>query len=101
MAVNIEYEFKKIADDLTKLVQDELRRQKLIETGKLINSVKFIVTKTPTGYMISLDAVDYFKFVNEKYKVTENVFRSVAYTNIQERIKNLYSLVITEELNEN
>lgn len=98
---NIDSEFNAIANDLTKLYQDEIKRQGLIESGKLLNSISFKANKIPSGYSLDMTAVDYFEYIDKKYQISKNVFKSIGYKNVQTRIQKAYNLIILEAIKQN
>ena len=89
MGLNLDSEYRNIASELTRLVQDEIKRQGLVKTGRLLNSINFISTKTNDGYKLSMEAIDYFPYIDNKYGVLDNVFNSPSYSNIQDKIGDL------------
>ena len=93
-------EFNQIAADFTALIKGEIKRLGLFKTGKMFNSINFISKKTPSGYKLQMEAVDYFSEVNDKYKIIENALKTDKYKNIEKRIITLSNLMILEELKE-
>jgi len=89
MAINIDTEIKQICDDLTRLIQDEIRKQKLISTGKMLNSIRFVGKKVPSGINFQMESVDYFAILDDKYKISENAFKTMDFQRIQERIADI------------
>jgi len=61
-----------ISNEIKLLLRDELRRQRLVETGKLINSIQVSYTNN----VIKVTGVDYFEFINQKYNIIDNVMKS-------------------------
>jgi hypothetical protein len=98
MAANLQQELNDIANDFTKLYQNEIKKQGLVKTGRLLNSIRVILIKTSTGYKFSVEAVDYFTPLDEKYHISETVFKTREYEMIQERITNVYNLIVIEEI---
>ena len=98
MAANLQQELNDIANDFTKLYQNEIKRQGLVKTGKLLNSIRVNVKQTSTGFNFAVEAIDYFGPLDEKYRISENVFNSRDYQIIQERIANVYNLIVIEEI---
>lgn len=92
--VNLTNEYTKIANRLTKLYQDELRRLGLVETGKLLNSIRWFVVTTPDGFTLRMESLDYFEFLDTKYKITDNIQRSTQYNQIVDDI----TIIITNGL---
>lgn len=95
--MSIESDYNTIAQDMTNLLKDELVRQKLVNTGKLLNSIRFTATKTSTGYKFSLFAEDYFSYLDNEYHLLDNMFKSSGYQLIEER---LTTIVVNSLLNE-
>lgn len=98
MAVNFKLEYDRIASQLTRLFQDELRRQGLVDTGTLLNSVKWTVKETSTGWDLQMEAMDYFTYLDDRYNISKNVFASSTYIQIQTQIGELYNSYIIEQL---
>lgn len=97
MARNITSELNSIARDITKLITDELTRQKLVNTGKLNSSFKVSVVSVPTGYSISIESLDYFKYLDAEHGILDNVFSSASYARIQEQIADLFVSQILDD----
>jgi len=96
---SLDQEFNSIANDLTQLYKDEIKRQGLVESGRLLNSISFKANKVPSGYSLDMTAVDYFEYLDKKYNISKNVFISIGYKRVQERIAKAYSLIIIESIN--
>ena len=86
------------AKELTKLFRDELTSQGLVESGKLRDSINWVVITTPQGFTLRMEALDYFKYLDDKYRITDNVFRGAAYDRVQEQIANAYNYIILDDL---
>ena len=99
MAVNFKIEFDRIANELTRLFQDEIKRQGLVDTGKLLNSVKWTVRETSNGWDLQMEALDYFQYLDDRYSISKNVFASAQYERVQTQIADTYNLYIIEQLN--
>ena len=98
---NYQSEFQRIADDLTNLFKDEIKRQGLVETGKLLNSIRFTAREKTGGWEIVMVAEDYFTFLDEKYHISRNVYASMGYQNTQKQIANVYNLMLLDVINLN
>lgn len=98
MAVNFKLEYERIASQLTRLFQDEIKKQGLVDSGDLLASVKWTVKETATGWELKMEAMDYFKYLDDRYKISDNVFNSSTYIQIQTQIGELYNLYIIEQL---
>lgn len=68
------------------LVKAEITRQKLVDSGQLLRSVKFRFKMTPEGPMLQLEAEDYFKFLDSDYGIMKNVYKTVDFKNIIKEI---------------
>jgi hypothetical protein len=91
-------ELELAANELTRLFQQELTSQGLVDSGKLRDSVKWVVITTPQGFTLRMEALDYFKFLDDKYRITDNVLRGVGYERVQEQIANAYNYIILDDL---
>lgn len=92
-------ELKDIANNATKLVQDEIKRQGLVKSGKLLNSIKFEVEhQGGLTYSLKMEAVEYFSSVDKKHGILKNVLQSRGWERIQERLTHVYNLLLTEEI---
>lgn len=98
MAVNFRLEYERIASQLTRLFQDELRRQGLVDSGALLNSIRWTVRQTPSGWDFQMESLDYFTYLDDRYNISKNVFASSQYNQIQTQIGELYNLYIIEQL---
>lgn len=98
MAININKELDKLSRDLTLAFQDELRKQGLVKSGALLNSIKVIPIQTTNGFTLRVEALDYFEFLDDKHNITNNVLASANFKNVQEQLVNLYNLIIIDDL---
>ena len=98
MAININKELSSISITLTKAFQDEIRRQGLVDSGALLNSINVRPIQTPRGFTLKFEALDYFQYLDDKYKITQNVFDGSEFKDIEKQLVDLYSLIIEDEL---
>lgn len=77
MAVKIELtdDLERIARDLEEALKDIIEKEGLIDTGRLINSVRANVTDN----QINIQTEDYYKYLDEKYKLTSQFEKSKAF----------------------
>jgi len=87
---NLINEYTKIANRLTKLYKDELVRLKLVDSGKLLNSIRWFAVQTQTGYKLSMESLDYFEYLDKKYNISKNIESSIEYEKILNEIGDLY-----------
>jgi hypothetical protein len=93
-------EMENAAKLLTQLFRDELIRQKLVNTGSLLNSIEWIVISTTTGFKLQMKSLDYFEFLDNRYNITNNVLKSSQYNRVTELIANSYTFIITDQLDQ-
>lgn len=93
-------ELELAAKELTQLFRNELTRQKLVESGKLRDSINWVVITTPQGYILRMESLEYFKYLDDRFNISNNVFRSPAYDRVQEQIANAYNYIIIDELDQ-
>lgn len=96
--IDAEREMNQAADLLTRLYREELTRQGLVETGKLRDSIRWIVVTTTTGYSLKMEALDYFQYLDDRFNITNNVLKSAQYNRVNEHIANAYNYIILDEL---
>jgi hypothetical protein len=94
-----ERELQEIGNKISELIKAEIRRQALIDSGALIDSIFCRVSITPDGFTFSIEAEDYYKYLDADYSITSNVLNSSEFNEVQTQIANVYSLIILEELN--
>lgn len=78
--------YEVIANELTQLFKDEIKRLGLVSSGKLYNSIKWTVTQTSTGYELKMESMDYFTYLDDKYSISENIYKSSRFFKIQDQI---------------
>tara|TARA_R110000803_G_scaffold104245_4_gene172418 strand:- start:4275 stop:4631 length:357 start_codon:yes stop_codon:yes gene_type:complete len=87
-------EIRKIAKKITKLYQIEIGKKDLIDTGNLQRSFQTKITVDKEGSLdINVIAIDYFKYLNEPFDVSEDVFKSREYKRLED---NLIGLIVSE-----
>ncbi len=84
--MSLESDYNSIAQDMTNLLKNEIVRLGLVKSGKLLNSIKFTSRKTATGFKLTLNAEDYFEYLDNEYHILDNMFRSPEYDVIQDRL---------------
>jgi len=96
---------QKISQDFTKLIQEELVKKKLVNTGKLLRSIKVDIIKKESGYEIELTSEDYFWYLNDKFNILEDIYNSSKWNIIEEQLAELnvgfIETGLDEELNNN
>lgn len=62
-----------IANKIEEMIKEKIKEEGLVKTGTLLNSIK--VTAKSDG-SFSVEAEDYFKYLDEEHGITESVFNS-------------------------
>ena len=91
-------DLRRLSDVLTKLFQDEIERQDLIDTGLMLKTTRAFIVKEANGFSFKVESTDYFPYVDDKFNVTQNVLRSNGYQKFLEDIAIAYEKYITNEI---
>ena len=59
------FNYNKITNQIKKMIQDKLKSKGLVNSGTLVNSIEVVATEN--GF--SVRGVDYWEFINKKYKI--------------------------------
>jgi hypothetical protein len=65
--------------ELTNLVKDEIKRKGLVDSGKLLGSIKVTSNVVGDGISIDIQAEDYFQYLDAKYSILSDVMNSNAW----------------------
>jgi len=77
----------------------EIKRQNLVGTGKLLNSIKVKFNVSTDGNIkFTISAEDYFEYLDKKYNITTNVKNSSGFSLFTNELKRVYNLYLLEEL---
>ena len=78
-------EIRKIAKRITKVYQKEIGRKDLIDTGNLQRSFETKIKISRDGSLdIDVKCLDYFKYLDEPFDVSDDVFKSKEYQKIED-----------------
>lgn len=83
-----------VCKQLDKLFQDEIKRQGLVKSGRLLRSIKWSYSNA--GFNMSCE--DYYTYLDAKHKITENVLGSQLFKDILEKY---YAGIIEDEITPN
>ena len=83
--MDLNSEFQSIADDLTTLFRNTIKNKGLVKTGRLLNSVKWVVNKQGDNYKLSMISEDYYTPLDKEYNITRDAFATSEYNNIKDR----------------
>jgi hypothetical protein len=75
MIPNISVITNKLADDLTRLLKEDIRQRGLVDTGKLLNSIKIrpFFNERNLSMRFELESEDYFIYLNDRYKIMDDL----------------------------
>jgi len=96
--MNLDKEYRRLGKILRDAYKAEIRRQDLIDTGFLVNTFNIIVDLKNESSWFTIDAADYFKYLDEPYSITKNVLNSREYKRFETELVKLYNKIITKEL---
>lgn len=98
MAINIRGEYERLANQLEIIYKDEIKKKGLVETGKLYDSIRVITEESGGNFHFKLEAMDYFKYVDEKYNVTKDIFNSSRYRDWLNSVANIQVNIILDSI---
>ena len=70
---------KTVENMVVRIIQDEIRRQDLIDTGLMLRSVKAKLNIRGNSFTIDVTSTEYFKYVDGNYNIVNNAFNSRDY----------------------
>tara|TARA_R110000744_G_scaffold126526_3_gene232906 strand:+ start:4834 stop:5124 length:291 start_codon:yes stop_codon:yes gene_type:complete len=74
---------------ITKIIQNEIRRQDLIDTGNLLRSIKTKVTNSRGKMKVDVTGIDYLKYVDGNFDILGKVKRGRAYKEVEKDFNEL------------
>jgi len=81
---DLSIDWNPISKLLEKLIKQKITSEKLVKSGKLLNSIE---VKSDGNGNFSVIAEDYFKFLDSEHKISESVLNSDEFTDfVQEEI---------------
>lgn len=91
MAIKLDSnKLNRISDSITKLIQNEIQKKGLVDTGKMLNSISTTIKVKDSGLSIEISGVDYFKYLDSEENITEDAFKSAEYTAIINDMEDMY-----------
>lgn len=86
-------EIRKIAKKITLLHRKEINYIPLYDTGQLYRSFSTKIDVSSDGSVsIKIKAVDYFKYLDYPYAVSEDIYKSKEYKKLEDKLFRLVSL---------
>jgi hypothetical protein len=70
----------------------------LVESGRLLNSINWVVKKEGNNYKLSMTSEDYYKYLDKDYGITKAALATIEYSRIKDRIANIYSIIIKTDI---
>jgi len=80
----------KEAEALTKLLKDEIRRQDLIDTGRMLRETAANIDVTHTNEIsIKVISTTYYKYVDGRFKITKNALKGPKFEKIVKKMNDM------------
>ena len=81
----------RIAKSMTKLLKDEIKRQDLVDTGRMLRetATKIKFNDNDCSFKLSVRSTTYFKYVNGNFNITKNVFASADWLTLTIQLRKL------------
>ena len=81
------------------LIKSTIQSKGLVDTGKLLNSIKASVTISQDGAMqIKVVGEDYFKYLDGEHNIVNDAFASAGFSPIEEALSEAYTTYLTEKI---
>jgi hypothetical protein len=80
---------------ITNALKARVKQLGLVDTGKLVGSIKCTLQFTSAGFDVNVDGVDYFKYLDGDYNIVDFVLSSKF---VSDAITNLYADMVLNEL---
>jgi len=99
--MSLKSDLNSVAKDIDKLIKNEIKKKKLVDTSTLLNSISSRVTiNQKTGAMdIRVVAEDYYKYLDDEYKITDSALSGAKFTPIQKKLEEAYFKYLEEKIN--
>jgi len=89
----------RIATQLTELLKDEIKKQDLIDTGRMLRETAAKVKVNSDGnFNISIKSTTYYKYVDGNFKVTANAFRGAKYNKILDNLQTIVAEAVEKSI---
>lgn len=89
---------RKTEEGMTKLFKAEIKRQKLIKTGRMYATTICKLINKRDGLAFEVRSTEYFVFVDGNYKITKNVMKSQGWKTLQKQLIKAYSSYCKSEI---
>jgi|GEM_PF-5292738 len=86
----------RIENRITDLVQDEIRRKDLIDTGLMLNSVETVISLENGELDMEVTSTDYFKYVDGDYDIVSDALETSTFKSILSDIEELIANAMEE-----
>lgn len=96
--MNNSRELTEIEDALTDLFKSVIKEKKLIQSGRLYNSIKFRVVKVGKDYSFRMESLDYFNYLDAEYGITKAALSSREFVVIKQKIAELVAMELIQEI---
>ena len=96
---NVNSDLNRIARQIEGLIKNEITKKKLVDTGKLLNSINVKFKKTNTGYIYTIEAMDYFPYLDKEYHIIKDAFSSSEFSKVQDGLADIFINEMLDGLN--
>ena len=91
--VNIKAVYEIIGQDVIRAYENVITNEGLIDSGLLLNSPEINITP---DYEIELYTVDYYKYLDAKYDLTNKIFNDPNFKMAEKKLEKMIEDIITE-----
>lgn len=77
---------QKLTYTLVSLIKEDIRRKRIIDTGKMLNSISVSLSNSVDGYVLDISAEDYFQYQDKRYNILEDVLKTTQWTNALDEV---------------
>jgi len=77
---------EKLTYTLVSLIKEDIRRKRIIDTGKMLNSISVSLSNSVDGYVLDISAEDYFQYQDKRYNILEDVLKTTQWTNALDEV---------------
>lgn len=69
-------------NELTKLIRDDIKRKGLVDSGRLLASIKVTSNVVDDNISIDIQAEDYFQYLDSRYNILSDVMNSNGWADV-------------------
>lgn len=91
-------DIKKIEGQVTKLVQDEIKRKNLVDTGSLLRSISTKITSSNNNFSINVFGNDYYQVLDDEHNITKDSLSGPGFDKIIKELEDLYVQALEDSI---